>query len=689
MKPSSRVLGYFRRERVRLWLLPIGAVAIAMAVIIAHAQLPVVDLVADAPGVGTLDQRYMIALPIGNEGTGTASNVQVTGASFGGAPRLSPAAFPMPLGTIAPGGNAVFQADFDVTGLSQDGQYPLTVTGTFQINETTFGFTVTRSLGFPPASTGTGATQTTMIPAEDSSNGVSAGNITEVDEPDDDNETAPVPVAPFFVGSQTPIITALQPTPFSGGDSNVSAVAFDTKESLNLTGQTDPAEPSVASGGGLVFLTFNWGAAYREDGDTTFTILNPKAMFPPHPYGVCCDQHVQYLPAPIDRFVWIQQLNSSDKSLGGAYRLAVASPSDIKKFKGQKAAWNAWVLKPDRFTQLNAKNQIVPMPQSNGFDFPTLAVGNKFLHISWDVNQTVGFEVLRIALSDLQAAPHNLPIRFVTNPAQSGGCTSNNSASCLAFSTVLTQDTGDEVFWAGHNGNSKLRVFNWAEDSNAYHWREVGIDSFTPAHSRGSSAHTPSNAPSPILQYTGPKALPSSNDWLYRGGGAGAIRGATRSGSKIYFAWNADPGGTIPKSHVEVAEIDISTYTKSNQGQIWNDKFAFAFPSLSTNACTGEIGVSLAYGGGAKYPNHAVGFWGDSTFYPTTDGSVTGSSYGDYVTIRQNHTSGLHGAYFDAVGYAIQKLSSAGSGSPLTKSEVSIDIRHVVFGRSGACAGGS
>jgi len=330
------------------------------------------------------------------------------------------------------------------------------------------------------------------------------------------------------------------------------------------------------------------------------------------------------------------------------------------------------------------------MPQTNGFDFPSLSVGNNYLYISWDVlnksGSTFGFEVLRISLSDIQAAPHDLPVRSVTNPTQSGACASNNSGSCLASSTVLTQDTGDEVFWAGHNGNSKLRVFNWAEDSDAYSWREVPIDSFTPAYSRGSSKHTPSPAPSPILIYPKP---PSSNDWLYRGGGASAIRGATRHGSKIYLAWNAGPGGIITQSHVEVAEIDVTAYTKTNQGQIWNDKFAYAFPSLSTNACTGEIGVSLAYGGGAQYPNHAVGFWGDSTFYPTTAGSVTGSNYGDFLTIRQNQTSGLHGAYFDAFGYAIEKLSSAGSGSSVDVSEVQIDIRHVVFGRSGVCSGGS
>jgi len=113
-------------------------------------------------------------------------------------------------------------------------------------------------------------------------------------------------------------------------------------------------------------------------------------------------------------------------------------------------------------------------------------------------------------------------------------------------------------------------------------------------------------------------------------------------------------------------------------------------PSLATNACTGEIGLSLAFGGGGiDYPNHAVGFWGDFVVYGTTSGSVTTGLYGDYTTIRQDTTPDLHGAFFDAFGYALNKGSSAGGGKVLPQSEVNVDIRHVLFGRGGACLQGA
>jgi hypothetical protein len=80
-----------------------------------------------------------------------------------------------------------------------------------------------------------------------------------------------------------------------------------------------------------------------------------------------------------------------------------------------------------------------------------------------------------------------------------------------------------------------------------------------------------------------------------------------------------------------------------------------------------------------------VGFWGDYVVYPTTAGDVTTSNYGDYLTIRQNHSSDLHGAFFDAFGYALTNAGSGG-GSFLSPDQVNVDIRYVIFGRPGACA---
>src|SRR5262249_36319748 len=48
------------------------------------------------------------------------------------------------------------------------------------------------------------------------------------------------------------------------------------------------AEPSGASGGGVVFMSANSFAAYSSDGGARFTRLDPTAIFPADEIGFCC-----------------------------------------------------------------------------------------------------------------------------------------------------------------------------------------------------------------------------------------------------------------------------------------------------------------------------------------------------------------------------------------------------------------
>lgn len=589
----------------------------------------------------------------------------------------------------------MFQADFDATGLGQDTQYLLTMNGTYQVNEVTFGFTLTNSVALPPASPGSGATGAGTAPAEDLS-----GAPFPPQQPTFGFETnepgPPVPTGPFIAGTPTPqtslgqalagAAAGVQAAKVGRTEIDRSAVSLNTNEGFGGLVSIeppwhDPAEPSGASGGGVVFVSFNSGAAYLAEGASSFTILDPTTIFSQKSYGFCCDQHVQYVPK-IDRFVWLQQLTEGGSGTPGAYRLAAATPSDIVKYKGLTSAWKSWLITPEG----------IDLPHITQFDYPSMSVGDKHLFVSWDTNcpkgaaasctKNFGREIIRIPLSEIKDAAN--PIHFgYTHPAY----------SALAFAAFVTQDTGDEVFWPGHNGTNQLRIFSWADSSDRVHWRDRAIDSYYPnqggcINSKGdickAKGHTASVAPTPALNLS----TPLSSDWLLRAADENIV-GATRNGSTIWFAWNAAPNPqlNIPQPYIEMVEFDTSAeYSKTSQVRIWNPDFAFGLPSLSSNACTKEIGLSLDYGGGTQYPNHAVGFWGDYIVYPTTGGNVSDIYFGDYVTIRQNNTPDLHGAFFDAFGYAFRKISSAGSGSSLPLNQVNIDIRHVVFGRPGACA---
>jgi hypothetical protein len=404
------------------------------------------------------------------------------------------------------------------------------------------------------------------------------------------------------------------------------------------------AEPSGASdANGVVFVTVNWSAFLSTDGGASFTTLNPTTVFPADAIGFCCDQIVQYIPS-IDRFVWLLQ--------GNGYRLATASPAAMISSGG--TAWTYWNLTPGLFGQ----------PAGSGFDYPDLAVGTNFLYASWDAGSPCsagclqGFQVVRIPLSEIQAGG-TINIGF-TNPTDGG----------MAWGSHLSQNTLNEVFWAGHNSNSQMRIFSMAEGSNSYFWRDRNVSSW------------PNNAPT--------STTPDGQDWLaknFNGPGGNSfprngVIGSTRTGSQVWFAWTAGTDGNFSRPHVQMVTIDRSDdFDVVQQVQIWNNDFAFAYPALATNVCTGEVGLSLEFGGGGNYENHVVGFWGDFLVYLTTGSDVGTIRYGDYVTIRQEPgTEGDPGNLFSAFGYGLNSVPAPGAGTQ-------VDIHHVAFGRSPATCG--
>jgi hypothetical protein len=683
---SSEFVRAAWRRRIQLLLVVLAVIAIALTLLQAQGPL---QLQSDVPGIALVGKRLMIALPISNDSTLTATNVNVTEVSLPPAQLISPAAFPVALGGISPDERLVFQSDFDSAGLAHNTLYVLTVTGTYQVNGVTFNFTLSHSISLPPPTPGSAPTQAGTAPAE-SLSGAPFPPGTLTFPPDADTPGPPVPTGPAVPGTPTQQSTLGQPQVGSVGavHPSVSSVAinanyaFGNLDSFNNDGEKagDPGEPTGGSNaGGVVFVSFNWGAAYSTGGGT-FNILNPLTMFPQPPkapYGFCCDQVVQYV-SKIDRFVWLQQLTENGGGTPGAYRLAAASPAGIKKYNGLTSAWTSWILRPEE----------MGWPHATQFDRPGMSVGNNYLYIGWDnacpksppPGCIAGRAVIRVPLSQIQLGGSSLSFRYLIDP----------SFDANAWGNDFTQDTGDQAFWAGQNGTSSLNVYSWSESSTSINvsgdvpltkWVVNLAGCLTNTGKICSSpGHHPSAAPSPIL---GGETTPATTDWLFRSS-AQWVTG-TRKGNSIWFAWNSAPHDNFPQPYIEMVEIDTAGFTKVQQVEIWNPAFAFGLPSLATNQCTGEIGLSLAYGGGGSYPNHAVGFWGDYLVYPTTSGDVTAANYGDYVSIRRNYTPSLYGAFFDAFGYALTKVGSAG-GKVLQPDQVNVTVHYVVFGRPGACA---
>lgn len=603
---------------------------------------PAAVLSAGAPGANLLNPTTLLtALTIINSGTDAAQSVEVTAITLAGATLTAPTSLPFSLGTIPAGGSAVLDATFS-GAFAPLGRHALVVAGTYVVASATYCFELSSDLVIPPASPGSGLLGTLTV---------EPGQVTDAPFPHQPRDPSrqvngsrwTVPTAPFVPGTPTSTgtITQMPPTAMAAEEpAAVAAVAgsivFLANAGLGLTSgpfngtASTIAEPSGGStGAGVVFATANWVAAYSTGG--TFTELDPTTIFPNDAVGFCCDQVVQYVPS-IDRFIWFIQ--------GNGYRLASASPTDIVNSGG--TAWTYWNLTPQVFGQ----------PIGTGFDYPDLSVGDNFLYMSWDAGFGCptgcrqGFQVARTSLAGIQAGG-TITIEFTDPPD-----------ATMAWGSHLVQDTGNEIFWAGHNSNSQMRVFSLAEGSNTYFWRDVGISSWA------------NNA----LSSTTPDGL----NWLAGSGGfpGSAIIGGTRSGNQVWFAWNAGTNSTFQQPHIEMVTLDRgNNFNRIQQVQIWNNSYAFAYPSLSTNACTGEVGLSFEFGGNGNYENHVVGFWGDFVAYITTGTDVGTTRFGDYVSIRRAPpTDADPGNLFSAFGYGLNQVPAPGIG-------INTDVHHVLFGR--------
>jgi hypothetical protein len=610
---------------------------------------PVV-LSAVAPGVSLLNPTSLLsAFQITNTGTAAATNVQVTAITLVSGTLTSPT-LPVSLGTIPIGGFAVVNADFFGGLFISGNSYALTVSGTYAVGASTYCFTLNSNLIIPPAAPGSRAVTTTTV----GSNTVSGAPFPPRPPnfgPEQNGAGWTVPTGPFVSGTPTPIGTGTQTAPLR----DPGTVVFTVNNGAGLNASTCCTEPSGASGGGVVFVTANFLAAYSTDGGSTFpTHLDPTTIFPNDNVGLCCDQIVQYVPS-IDRFIWLLQgTDATAVNQPNGVRIASARPADIINSGG--TAWTYWNLTPDVFGE----------PIGTGFDYPDLSVGNNYLYMSWDVGWpgcptgcNSGHLVARTPLSQIQAGG-TISIDYTTP-----------SDSSSAWGAHLSQNTQNEIFWAGHPNNSttSLRVFSLAEGSGAYFWRDIGTASWSNTNLTSTT--------------------PDGQDWLSKASGfpGNAVIGATRApgppgapgelfSDGIWFAWDAGTDGNFSQPHIEMVTLDRSNnFSLVQQVQIWNGGFAFAYPALATNACTGEVGLSLETGGNGNYENHAVGFWGDFLVYITTGSNVGTGRFGDYVTIRQAPATGSNpGNLFDAFGYGLDTVPPPGSGTQT-------DVRYVSFGR--------
>ena len=344
--------------------------------------------------------------------------------------------------------------------------------------------------------------------------------------------------------------------------------------------------------------------ALSTNGGVNFNSINPSTIFPQDDGGFCCDQVVHYIPK-YDIFVWLLQYRRHPvDTLKNRIRIAAQKTSEVISSNG--TSWTYWDFPSDVFS---AKGTL---------DYSDLGWGDESLW--WAIQNADGRVVSRIPLKELAA---KITVHYAF------------TAGTDALWSHVTQNATNTVYWAGHVSNSEMRVYDMRDGDGYYSWHSVTVNSWPNG--------------------TNTSKCPGGDDWLLPfEDWKHYVFGNTLQRGKVWFSWEAAPGGGFPQSHVQLVKINPATWTKEEQVQIWNPDFAFMDAYLSTNN-EQAIGMEVAFGGGIYYPSSAVGIWGDFVvYYPRLSTRCVGR-WGDYNHSRR-YTA--NGADWIAGGYTNESNAS-------------------------------
>jgi hypothetical protein len=361
-------------------------------------------------------------------------------------------------------------------------------------------------------------------------------------------------------------------------------------------------EPTAATSGNNAFVTGNWFASRSTDSGGTWSLVDPFTALPSAAGGFCCDQIVLYEPSR-DIWIWILQYIRSGTS--NVFRVAISRGNTF-------GSWYWWDFNPQAldatWTDL-------------WFDYPDATTSANNLYITFNAFNTAGVWQRAVAFK--------LPL----DTLRSAGTLGYQWWSTTTHGSLrLTQGASSSVFFASHNGGTKLRVFGWPDSSNTIAWFEVDVS----AWSRG-----PYSAPGP-----------GGVEWLGRIDSR--ITGAWVAGTRAGFLWTASARANRPMPYVKAAVVDFTTKALVEEPDIWNQQSAFAYPAACPNA-QGVIGVSLFFGGGTRHPAHTVGFrdgagWQLALSRVSTHGPTNGT-WGDYLACKKNFPTSSE---WIASGYTLQ-----------------------------------
>jgi len=219
-------------------------------------------LTLGAPGVSLLGPTTLSsAVPLANTGATPPEDVELNEIALPGGTLTVPASLPFDLGTIPAAGAVPLNSTFSGTSAPL-GSYPLAPKGTYSPGGATYYFDLTGSLRIPPGSAGSAPLGSVTIPSNQVTGApfpprppLMGGEV--------NTQQWTVPTAPFEAGGPPPGSTSVLAAPISDAaavgpivTNTARPIVFPANDDLGITTSLSPtAEPSGASGGGVIFVT--------------------------------------------------------------------------------------------------------------------------------------------------------------------------------------------------------------------------------------------------------------------------------------------------------------------------------------------------------------------------------------------------------------------------------------------------
>ena len=373
-------------------------------------------------------------------------------------------------------------------------------------------------------------------------------------------------------------------------------------------GVLQPPDPSGADGNEKVVVTV--GNSYlliSDDAGGSFTEYDPTT-FLPAAVGRAVDQVMIYIPHR-RLFAWMQQHGTDATTGDGTFRLSIARAQDVA---GEPTG--SW-------TSYDFTSSMLGLPKTPT-DRQDLAFSESHLYMTTNLVGN-GRIVMTLNLDDLVA---RLPVRWShTNPLD----------AMYQFSD-LSQQNSQNVHCVAIASNSSLQVMLLDDGAGTYSFNDVTVGQF---------------ATTTDLRSLDPDGV----DWLTRG--VANVSASVVDGKDLWVAWDAaasEDGDSpnYPNAHVRIARIDRSSWSRTEERQVWNPQYAFAYGCLAVGS-DGDVGYGVAVGGKNDYPNSCFGILGDFVVYfrdtsTATAGAAAEPRWGDYITVRP---SVFNNRRFAAFGY--------------------------------------